>query len=409
MQFQDIDPKRQMFIMLGSITLVVSLGAELFYQSPVGYDQFCNVGFLAGLGWILGGIVTRTKRVIMAAYVLLTTLSGIGMLPLFMLVIFTLNPLAGDQFVLTNNTVPDHELGLLVRPHAWGHDAEGFRNADVPDRVDIVAIGDSQTWGLNAPRKESWPHVLGELMTMRVYNMGMIRFGPMEYSVLTNRALAQLSPKIIVIGLYFGNDLYNAYASIYTRDVFADRRRPDADPDWLTDTIGPAAIKIVSEPDAAYSGNGVDTRFTAAYRSMVVDLSQPRIAEGLRSTSEILLDIQQQVHNSGARLVVLLIPTKELVYADLMAGQSNAAYARQIRLEEDARSRIVDLLDANGIEYVDSLPALREAVQSGIAIYPRDTDGHPMPEGYRVIANTVASYLQHPFSPENVEKETDSP
>jgi lysophospholipase L1-like esterase len=331
------------------------------------------------------------------------------MLPLFMLVNFTLNPLAGDQFVLSNNTVPDHELGLLVRPHAWGHDAEGFRNATVPDRVDIVAIGDSQTWGLNALRKEAWPHVLGELMTMSVYNMGMIRFGPMEYYVLTERALEQFSPKIIIIGLYFGNDLYDAYVSIYTRDVFADLRRPDADPDWVTDTIGPAANEIFSQSDAAYSGNGVDTQFTAAYRSMVVDGSKPRIAEGLRSTSELLLDLHQKVHDSGARLVVLLIPTKELVYADLMAGQSSAAYVQQIRFEEDARSRIVDLLDANGIEYVDSLPALREAVQSGIAIYPRDTDGHPVPEGYRIIADTVASYLKHPSSPENVDKETGSP
>ncbi|HEY2847576.1 MAG TPA: hypothetical protein VGI80_07140, partial [Pyrinomonadaceae bacterium] len=46
-------------------------------------------------------------------------------------------------------TVDDPELGFRMTPGSPGHDANGFRNDTVPERVDVVAIGDSQTWGVN--------------------------------------------------------------------------------------------------------------------------------------------------------------------------------------------------------------------------------------------------------------------
>src|SRR4029077_4316852 len=48
--------------------------------------------------------------------------------------------------------VADPKLQLRLPPYAGGHDAKGFRNDRVPEKVDVVAIGDSQTWGVNASR-----------------------------------------------------------------------------------------------------------------------------------------------------------------------------------------------------------------------------------------------------------------
>ncbi len=47
------------------------------------------------------------------------------------------------------------------------------------------------------------------------------------------------------------------------------------------------------------------------------------------------------------------------------------------------------MLEANGIEYIDMLPDLRDALQAGQEVYLDTTDGHPSPRGYKVIAEAV--------------------
>src|SRR5713226_1276247 len=58
----------------------------------------------------------------------------------------------------------DPILGHRLAPYVTGHDALGFPNARVPERVDVVAVGDSQTYGWGATRENSWPQQLGRLL-----------------------------------------------------------------------------------------------------------------------------------------------------------------------------------------------------------------------------------------------------
>src|SRR2546421_1234104 len=77
-------------------------------------------------------------------------------------------------------TVDDPQLGMRVVPYATGHDANGFRNASVPPKVDIVALGDSQTWGVNVHKDDAWPQQLEKLSGHSVYNMGVGGYGPIQ-------------------------------------------------------------------------------------------------------------------------------------------------------------------------------------------------------------------------------------
>ena len=129
----------------------------------------------------------------------------------------------GDR-AKTAATVDDPQLGTRVVPYATGHDANGFRNASVPPKVDVVALGDSQTWGINVHTDDAWPQQLEKLSGHSVYNMGVGGYGPIQYWILTDKALG-LSPKVIVAGLYFGNDLYDAYSMTYTLNNHAGLRR----------------------------------------------------------------------------------------------------------------------------------------------------------------------------------------
>ena len=48
-----------------------------------------------------------------------------------------------------SETLPDAVLGRRLNPDYPSHDRDGFRNAEVLQQAEIVAIGDSQTYGAN--------------------------------------------------------------------------------------------------------------------------------------------------------------------------------------------------------------------------------------------------------------------
>lgn len=85
-------------------------------------------------------------------------------------------------------------------------DANGFRNPDVLRKVDIVALGDSHTYGNNVKSEFSWPQVLSRKGNKSVYNLGVGGYGPLQYAHLFDRAV-ELNPDNIVVGLYLFNDL----------------------------------------------------------------------------------------------------------------------------------------------------------------------------------------------------------
>lgn len=124
--------------------------------------------------------------------------------------------------------VPDARLGQRPNPALAEHDARGWRNAESPQRVFAVAIGDSQTYGDEVAREEAWPQRLAALSGRSVYNMALGGYGPVEYERLLAEAL-ELSPQQVLVGLYAGNDLADAYLSAYPRALAPELRSGDAE------------------------------------------------------------------------------------------------------------------------------------------------------------------------------------
>jgi hypothetical protein len=107
-----------------------------------------------------------------------------------------------------------------------GWDANGWKNPRALSKADIVAIGDSQTEGDNAGVEETWPFVLGALSSTTVYQTALGGFGPVQYAVLGERAL-ELDPRAVIVGLYLGNDVLDAYSLTYGSDAWTSLRDPD--------------------------------------------------------------------------------------------------------------------------------------------------------------------------------------
>lgn len=114
----------------------------------------------------------------------------------------------------TRNLLPDRVLKFRMSPYAPGHDRRGYRNEVALQQADVLALGDSWTYGLGAHADGTWPHQLQVPSERSVHSAGVGGYGPCEYLGVLDE-LASLRPATVLAGLYLGNDIGDAYASVY--------------------------------------------------------------------------------------------------------------------------------------------------------------------------------------------------
>ena len=117
-------------------------------------------------------------------------------------------PFPAPQVTSVPQVVPDDRLGYRPNPHFPGHDSNGWRNSSLPERADIVVIGDSHVYG------SAWPQRVGARLHHTVYQMGANGYGPAQYALLIDQALA-VQPKIIIATYDYSDDIYDSYQFVY--------------------------------------------------------------------------------------------------------------------------------------------------------------------------------------------------
>ena len=337
---------------------------------------------------------------------------------------------------LEASLVADSILAYRIEPNSAGHDAWGFRNQTVPSAARVVTIGDSQTYGVNAPLSGSWPYHLQTLLGEPVYNLSLGGYGPLEYLHLLHDKAARLQPEIVIVGLYFGNDLKDAYALAHyvpywhewaysepsestgtggaeepvpllgtVQNTLASKsvlygllrlhlRRPIRFVGRRVSNTPPSADETWDErfPWVDPANPKVRTSFTPQRRFEVLDQSDPTIAEGLLITKDALLAIDSSARANAWDLLVVLIPTKEAVYYDHLRSLGDSLPRTLHELfdqERQVKEQVVAFLESNGIRYVDTSEHLKRAVALHIPIYPTHRGGHPNSAGYRAIAEAI--------------------
>jgi lysophospholipase L1-like esterase len=353
---------------------------------------------------------------------------------------FAVNPADFLQAKMLEDAVLNHRIA----PFTTGHDALGFRNADVPERAHIVAIGDSLTYGVGAPREASWPHQLGMLLGTSVYNMGLGGYGPLQYLYLAQNAAKPLKPRFVVVGFYLGNDLMDAFYLARGRPHwYGWRVSTEAEPsltdldragqaqpkkrfatlrDWLARnsvlysvvraTILPRfqireqeALAAQADPDVRMlwidaSEPTMRTIFTPQLRLSAVDLDIRAVREGMTISQKALVALKAEVDRQGAQLLTVIIPTKERVYCrhlEESRQKTPEAFVNLCRAEVRANAELSRFLAKHGIAYVDVTRALESHIERRLPVYPNDSDAHPQAAGYKVIAHEIAAGLRRHF------------
>ena len=346
----------------------------------------------------------------------------------------------------------DPVLRYKIEPHSAGHDSRGYRNKYVPERADIVTLGDSQTYGESSPAKYSWPSILGSLTGKETYNMGVSGYGPAEYFYLFGNGALEFKPDIVVVGFYLGNDLADTYTAVYTVERWAHLRNPASarSPEDGEETKADGAPEAEETPlekkpfeyelkrrvygaagwfaensvlyrivTASYLGDrmrekmmldrgekittldareyGIHTGFTPVRRLEALDLDRENIREGLALALGFFDNMNKLAEENGVRFLVVILPTKESVFGEFIEGNTALRYSGEIdRLLLNERQVSVEAesyFDEHGIPYLDLLGPLREAALRE-QIYPNNYSGHFNRNGNRVIAESISRRLE---------------
>lgn len=314
-----------------------------------------------------------------------------------------------------------HRIGSTEMTDDWG-----FRNQKVPARADVVAIGDSQTYGVSADAKGSWPAQLGGLLHRTTYNLGLGGYGPVQYGLLWDDYVARLDPAVVVVGLYLGNDVRDAftYSSLLPK---ADPLRPS----------NPPSLPIVSEVsvDRPFDGlrqflylhsvlyNMAKVAFPRVADNLALlvrprSVSRPEMGmafqtvdrldglrldrqenvEGLRITLGYVEHLAEKCRKTGRRCLIAVIPTKESVLQARIrsSGLADSSFEALWATEVHVRALVLAAAERHGVQTVDVLPALASAATSA-ELYPA-LDGHPNRIGYGIIATEVAKAISGDFA-----------
>lgn len=322
--------------------------------------------------------------------------------------------------VSETRSVGDPYLGFLYRPHAtetlsrgdfefsYTTDGRGFRNEwPWPERVDIVTIGDSFTFGYGVEAEETWvAHLDRRLEGRRIINLGLIGAAPQQYLRVYERFGAELHPRVVLLGLLPGGDLGDARLF----DAWERAGSPGNYDIWRffrgqTPSSARGLQGLLEKSHLYWLVWDVYGRIRNPDRFLGATVTLPggeevslglAYLEGLRSRAhpdhpdvqrvlEIVDETRALVEASGAELVVVLVPAIAEVYGPI-AGIEVLDLTGLFRTQ----------LERRGHRVVDLIPALQARGARGENLYIPE-DGHWNEAGNATVADTLFRYFETNF------------
>ncbi len=160
-----------------------------------------------------------------------------------------------------------------------------------------------------------------------------------------------------------------------------------------------AAARLYPSHYLVFDAGASRTILTPGYRGVATDMDDPRVREGVQLACAAIDRMASRLRKMEVDFLVLLIPTKELVFAHLVDNsntendEARDDYFRMLANERLIWSTVKARLDSAGIAWLDGLPCLREAFNNGAQPYMVTENGHPDAPGHRALAECVSGWL----------------
>ena len=142
----------------------------------------------------------------------------------------------------------------------------------------------------------------------------------------------------------------------------------------------------------AFNDGSSKTLLSHLCRSYTANLDDPRIAEGHRIVLRANRTMARRAKERGVRFIVLMIPSKELTFKDAVRRSGVIApqtYHQTVRREERMWRVTKQYFEEHQIEYIDTLPQLKQMLNEGQQPFHMSDDTHLNAAGHKIIAQLV--------------------
>ncbi len=273
-------------------------------------------------------------------------------------------------------------------------DNEGFRNP--PQQKPTVAfLGDSFVWGFGVDAAHTWVRRWAERSGIPTGSYGQSGFSSWQYAEVYQRYVAPKKPRLVVWA-FFANDLDPAPApTLNTPDV---SWRVWLDQYSLVYRLAKFIIQGAFLSDlqpVAYRQAGLDlVLFPVTHRFLLPQ--SPQYPQGIQQLTRGLAQVQGSCQDPNCQLVVVLIPTKEMVYFDRVQGAFTPEERGLIRQADRTYQQIQAQLTKQRIPYLDLTPVFQQQARDPKQpqLYFR-TDGHWNRAGHHLAAEALGEFLEN--------------
>jgi hypothetical protein len=312
-------------------------------------------------------------------------------------------------------TLPHREIGFLYPPRAkltmrhqdaafsFRTDSRGFRNAGPwPKRADVVALGDSVTFGFGVPHDQSWVARAASMLGTTSVNLALPGFGPLQHLRVYEAFGAALHPRLVLVGFFPANDFWDTgkflkWLTLPERGDYMLWR------DFgVNESGGRSAVEKVVKSSYLASlvwavatarsevyGRGAIVHDTPGGRLLLVPGAVQQMADAAAPDRPEFVEVfralkrlDERVRADGGELVVVLVPSKEHVYLPLRG-----------MMPDDPLAHVYRALDELGTSSLDLTPHFRARAAAGEQLF-FEMDGHPNARGNELTADVVVDYLR---------------
>lgn len=346
----------------------------------------------------------------------------------------TLRALTPFPINYSSNKLPDPDLGYRIATEFHEADAQGFRNPPETGHQ-IMAIGDSHTYGNNVSSANSWPAVFGRNNHFSTYNFGVGSYGIFAYhAVLKTRS--KQDTRAAIIALYPRNDFEVSGSNCLILDKLSNfwekefQRLQLVRPAFqasnqCSDRLNVKSLSIgdwlerntavIGALDAALSHKGLregEARYE--FPDSVPPVSAARVNQSSESMApsndmlRVMLNNFQRMTDDWAaadlNVGVLILPSRERVVYGYFAQHNrleelDPLFVQQMQNQLALEEKCAKILSAANVPYYfalgDVVTAFEKALRENREFYPLDGDGHPLQDGYAAYALAATRLLEH--------------
>ncbi len=285
-----------------------------------------------------------------------------------------------------------------------------------PKQADVLFVGDSFPFGDRVLEKDSFPAVYSSLTGRSVLNLGVQGTTPPQYNRMLEVGF-RYRPKAVVYSVFANDFVYPDGISV--RELSAENSAKSLEGDdglfvehlSLADRLGFTAkaaafpfhtvqlakdvllYRVLRKAEAP--AGGVGTRvgnnyfyfMKTDYWTPQIGYDTPAVQRATDLNARFIEAAKKLADSAGIPFLVVLIPSKEMVYAPLVEHPEEILADSHLRTYRELEASLTKAK----IRWLDATDALREDARKGKKVY-FSLDGHFTEEGHRSLAELISRH-----------------